>query len=94
MAALSDSFIQAQKAKPLAELLADAVRIHQDLAQAIREDRLDSLLESDAAALHEFFFSHVPAAVFAGYVNHVHTALDRPNWLAGRPGVSWHEYRL
>lgn len=71
------------------ELFAYAVSIHRELEESITKDILNLPLESDAAALHEFFFSCVPATVFQAYVKHVHNELERPNWLAGRPGVSW-----
>lgn len=86
---LSQDYIARQKSKSIRELLDYAVKIHRELEENIRKDVIDFPLESDAASLHELFYSHFPASFFESYVKHVHETLDRPNWLAGRPGVSW-----
>lgn len=91
---LSQKYIDAQKSKSMKELFAYAVKIHRQLQENVMKDIIDFPLESDAAALHDLFYSHFPSQVFHAYVNHVHAELDRPNWLAGRPGVSWEDGTL
>lgn len=88
---LSQKYIDTQKSKSMKELFDYAVKIHRQLQENVMKDIIDFPLESDAASLHELFYSHFPSSVFHAYVNYVHADLNRPNWLAGRSGVSWTE---
>lgn len=68
-----------------------ALRLHKKRIENIDNSVIDLPLEEDALDLHMYLFGNVPANTFREYVDYVHEKTQRPNWLAGLPGVTYVE---
>jgi hypothetical protein len=71
--------------KPLKE----AIELNRKLSENMQlsPEVIDFQLQKRARELHDFFYTLAPWHWFHVYVREVHDALQRPNWLCGRPGV-------
>ena len=68
-----------------------ALQINKQRIENIDNSVIDFPLEEDAIDLHMYLFGNVPANTFREYVNYVHEKTQRPNWLAGKPGVIYQD---
>lgn len=71
-----------------------ALQINKQRIENIDNSIVDPLLDEDAIDLHMYLFGNVPANTFREYVNYVHEKTQRPNWLAGLPGVTYQDEQI
>ena len=71
-------------------LVNKAVDLQKQLLQNMisEPEIIDLSLQKEADLLHQVLFSSVPWHWFHLYVKTVHEQLERPYWLAGKPGVT------
>lgn len=71
-----------------------ALQINKQRIENIDNSVIDLPLEEDALDLHMYLFGNVPANTFREYVDYVHEKTQRPNWLAGLPGVTYQDTEI
>ena len=71
-----------------------ALQVNKQRIENIDNSIVDPLLDEDAFDLHMYLFGNVPANTFREYVNYVHEKTQRPNWLAGLPGVTYQDEQI
>lgn len=68
-----------------------ALQINKRRIENMNNSVIDLSLEEDALDLHMYLFGNVPASTFREYVDYVREKTQRPNCLAGLPGVIYVE---
>lgn len=71
-------------------LVNKAVDLQKQLLQSMisEPEIIDLPLQQEADELHQVLYSSVPWHWFHLYVKTVHEQLERPYWLAGKPGIT------